>query len=92
MTEKKDSGFGFGSKITAEKKDEYKDRERLKWTPWSSINVGDKVQSTLTGSLGVITKKEKLLETIYIDWNNGNQSVQSRSNLKNVVFALEEEE
>ena len=89
MTDEKDSGFGFGSKHEAEKEDKYKDRQRLKWTPWKDIKVGQKVKSALTGSNGVVSKMEKLLETIWIDWENGKQSRGSRSALKNVV--VEEE-
>jgi hypothetical protein len=85
MTDEKDSGFGFGGKHEAKKEDKYKDCQRLKWTPWSAIKVGMRVKSALTGNEGAVSKMEKLLETIYITWDNGKESRQSRSGLENVV-------
>jgi hypothetical protein len=86
--------FGFSDdKSPVEKKQlDYKLMDVLKYTSWTVLKSGRRVQSILTGNKGVIDKTEDLLETVYITWDSGKTSKMSKSQLTKVILLPNEED
>lgn len=87
-------GFGFGD---TDEDDENRTPDHLikdiiRYQNWDDIKAGLRVRSLITNSEGVITKAEKLLQTITIEWDNGNVSNFSRLRGNKVVIVRNENE
>ena len=82
-------GFGFadeGVEEDTKEKIQYSLKDVLKYRPWKEVKIGQRVQSLLTGNEGVIVDKEKLLERIEIEWDNGKCSGASRNDMGKVII------
>ena len=80
--------FGFSEDKNTDGKPkelEHNLSQTLKWQGWEPLFVGLKVQSVLNKAKGHISLLDKKYNLVYIDWDNGNKSRASLSDLTKVI-------